>query len=169
MNHSFFVTSSGEVLASGRNESHELAVMAVDHRIAVPYVTQYPGQGVKKIVSGEDFTLVLYRMYIFFSLPVTHMFKKLCTDQGHVLACGSNAQGQISANSQKSIVNPIRLAFPNKNIDDVACGSYHTLVLLSKLRVLFVAVTVNTCTKPLVKCLVLVQLQEISSLQQIAP
>jgi len=56
---------------------------------------------------------------------------KCRADQGHVLACGSNAQGQISANTAKSVVNPIKLSFPNKSIDDVACGNHHTIVLLS--------------------------------------
>lgn len=60
MHHSFFLSRSGTLFASGRNENGELATVTIETRVPAPIESQYSTRGsIKKIVAGENFSMLL--------------------------------------------------------------------------------------------------------------
>ncbi|XP_053497097.1 secretion-regulating guanine nucleotide exchange factor isoform X2 [Ictalurus furcatus] len=109
--HSAFITESGELLVCGQNHKGQLGLGHVSEVITFQ-LCQLPGaRSVQQVSCGWDFTIIL-------------------TDDGHVLACGSNAFGQLGVSPQaRYTAQPLLITSLREPVISVTAGLRHALAV----------------------------------------
>ncbi|XP_053092992.1 secretion-regulating guanine nucleotide exchange factor isoform X3 [Pangasianodon hypophthalmus] len=109
--HSALITESGELLVCGQNHKGQLGLGHVSE-VMTFQLCQLPGsRTVQQVSCGWDFTIIL-------------------TDDGHVLACGSNAFGQLGISPQTQYTaQPLLITSLREPVISVAAGLRHALAV----------------------------------------
>ncbi|KAI5614853.1 secretion-regulating guanine nucleotide exchange factor, partial [Silurus asotus] len=109
--HSALITESGELLVCGQNHKGQLGLGHVSE-VMTFQLCQLPGlRTVQQVSCGWDFTIIL-------------------TDDGHVLACGSNSFGQLGVSVEiQHTPEPLLLTSLKEPVISVAAGLRHTLAV----------------------------------------
>uniref|UniRef100_A0A3B1J6S1 Secretion regulating guanine nucleotide exchange factor n=1 Tax=Astyanax mexicanus TaxID=7994 RepID=A0A3B1J6S1_ASTMX len=109
--HSVLITESGELLVCGQNHKGQLGL---GHILDIMTFQLCPLPGnmtVQQVSCGWDFTIIL-------------------TDDGRVLACGSNAFGQLGVSPQiKHTAEPLLIKSLSESVISVAAGLRHALAV----------------------------------------
>ncbi|XP_042192342.1 probable E3 ubiquitin-protein ligase HERC3 isoform X1 [Callorhinchus milii] len=110
--HSFALSVSGAVFGWGRNDRGQLGLGDTEDRHKPTYVKPLEGKKTIHISCGEEHTAVL-------------------TKDGSVFTFGAGSFGQLGHNKRRDEIKPRLVAelFAAK-VSQIACGSYHTLVLV---------------------------------------
>ena len=111
-----FVTEDDKVYAFGRNK---YGLLGLGHSEGVNYITEIKelsNQDLKEIHEGDDFMIGL-------------------NGKGRMFGWGMNDEYQLGlgrASKLNVCLKPQKIDLPiNKNVEEICCGSYHTLALLS--------------------------------------
>ena len=111
--HSLFLTSDGEVFASGRVGNYafgEVALELVTYKACITQITKVHVSNISDISAGQNHTLFL-------------------NEEGKLFSCGKNEFGQCGeVSTQKYIKDPVPVYIPEKCIK-IACGTKHSLAL----------------------------------------
>ncbi|XP_062859486.1 secretion-regulating guanine nucleotide exchange factor isoform X2 [Trichomycterus rosablanca] len=109
--HSAIITDSGELLVCGQNHKGQLGLGHV-LEVLTFQLCHLPGKrSVQQVSCGWDFTIIL-------------------TDNGHVLACGSNSFGQLGISPEiKHTAEPLLIKSLNEPLISVAAGLRHALAV----------------------------------------
>ncbi|XP_078259620.1 putative E3 ubiquitin-protein ligase HERC3 isoform X1 [Rhinoraja longicauda] len=111
--HSFALTVSGTVFAWGRNNHGQLGLNDTEDTLTPKHVQILSCKSTIFISCGEEHTAVL-------------------TKDGFVLTFGAGAHGQLGHNSTRDEIKPRLVGgLFGKKVSQIACGSYHTLALVS--------------------------------------
>ncbi|KAM9495679.1 secretion-regulating guanine nucleotide exchange factor isoform 2-T2 [Clarias gariepinus] len=109
--HSALITESGKLLVCGQNHKGQLGLGHVSE-VMTFQLCQLPGsRTVQQVSCGWDFTIIL-------------------TDDGHVLACGSNAFDQLGVNLQTQYsAQPLLITSFRDPVISVSAGLRHALAV----------------------------------------
>ncbi|XP_036432336.1 secretion-regulating guanine nucleotide exchange factor isoform X3 [Colossoma macropomum] len=109
--HSALITETGELLVCGQNHKGQLGLGHISD-VTTFRLCPLPGsQTVQQVSCGWDFTILL-------------------TDDGHVLACGSNAFGQLGVSPEiKYTAEPLLIKSLSEPVISVATGLRHALAV----------------------------------------
>ncbi|KAF4081527.1 hypothetical protein AMELA_G00162370 [Ameiurus melas] len=109
--HSAFITESGELLVCGQNHKGQLGLGHVSEVMTFQLCQLPGGRTVQQVSCGWDFTIIL-------------------TDDGHVLACGSNAFGQLGVSPQtRYTAQPLLITSLREPVIGVTAGLRHALAV----------------------------------------
>lgn len=109
--HMFVVTDEGEVFGWGRNEKGQLGLGDTKDRKCPALVAELTGHKVVKVATGKNHSLFL-------------------TDEGRVLACGDNKNGQSAGGSGVSVnTKPMAVVYDGPPAVKVACGGDFSVIL----------------------------------------
>ncbi|XP_038648920.1 probable E3 ubiquitin-protein ligase HERC4 [Scyliorhinus canicula] len=111
--HSFALSLSGSVFGWGRNSCGQLGLGDTEVRYLPTYAKLLEGQKVVYISCGAQHTALL-------------------TKDGRVFTCGAGRYGQLGHNTNCDEIKPRIIAgLLGSKVCQIACGSYHTLVLVA--------------------------------------
>ncbi|GCB76084.1 hypothetical protein scyTo_0017420, partial [Scyliorhinus torazame] len=111
--HSFALSLSGAVFGWGRNGCGELGLGDTEVRHLPTYAKLLEGKKIVYISCGAQHTALL-------------------TKDGRVFTCGAGSYGQLGHNTNCDEIKPRIIAgLLGSKVCQIACGSYHTLVLVT--------------------------------------
>ncbi|XP_072528394.1 secretion-regulating guanine nucleotide exchange factor [Salminus brasiliensis] len=109
--HSALITESGELLVCGQNHKGQLGIGHVLEIVTFQLCPLPGNKTVQQVSCGWDFTIIL-------------------TDDGQVLACGSNAFGQLGVSPQiKHTAEPHFVKSLGESVISIAAGLRHALAV----------------------------------------
>ncbi|XP_017562150.1 secretion-regulating guanine nucleotide exchange factor isoform X1 [Pygocentrus nattereri] len=109
--HSALITETGELLVCGQNHKGQLGLGHISDVTNFQHCPLPGNQTVQQVSCGWDFTILL-------------------TDNGHVLACGSNAFGQLGVSAEiKHTAEPLLIKSLSEPVISVATGLRHALAV----------------------------------------
>ncbi|XP_076847063.1 secretion-regulating guanine nucleotide exchange factor isoform X2 [Brachyhypopomus gauderio] len=130
--HSVLITESGDLLVCGQNHKGQLGLGHTSDVMTFD-LCPLPGcRSVQQVSCGWDFTIMLTDQR---NVPIA--IDTLClADDGQVLACGSNAFGQLGISPQiKYTAEPLPIKSLGDPVISVAAGLRHTLAVTGPGRV----------------------------------
>ncbi|KAL4640445.1 putative E3 ubiquitin-protein ligase HERC6 [Arapaima gigas] len=144
---SLVLSLSGLVYCCGANGAGQLGLSRVDEkdRFNVCVVPTLRALSVSSISCGEAHTAVLTKVRVCYDTEdcwISHEHQGLSLhfavvlQDGSVFTFGEGSHGQLGHNSTSNELRPRRVESLDGRATQIACGSYHTLVLMSNRQLL---------------------------------
>jgi len=106
--HTFIITETGKLYASGSNSKGQLGLGDTTQRTTFTYVSSYANY-VSKVACGDDFSFILQ-------------------GDGQLYACGNNQYGQLGLGDTNNRSNFTKVTSMGSDVQDVCCGMNYTYV-----------------------------------------